>query len=87
MANFMKKQFLAYNNDAVENQVIAEQLKELSKGDLILENPDESMNTNLILKSFVIQPNKRPNKKNPKNNNNNKNKNQNYNQNQNRKKN
>ncbi|MBP5984229.1 MAG: DUF4290 domain-containing protein [Fluviicola sp.] len=87
MANFMKKQFLAYNNDAVENQVIAEQLKELSKGDLILENPDELMNTNLILKSFGIQPNKRPNKKNPKNNNNNKNKNQNYNQNQNRKKN
>lgn len=69
MANFMKKQFLAYNNDAVENHVIAQQLKDLSKGDLILENPDELMNTNLILKSFGIQPNKR-NKKNQKSNNN-----------------
>ena len=28
MANFMKKQFLAYNNDTVENHVIAQQLKE-----------------------------------------------------------
>lgn len=74
MANFMKKQFLAYNNDTVENHVIADQLKDLSQGDLILENPDELMNTNLILKSFGIQPNKRP-KKNQKNNNN-KNKNQ-----------
>lgn len=66
MANFMKKQFLAYNNDTVENHVIADQLKDLSQGDLILENPDELMNTNLILKSFGIQPNKRP-KKNQKN--------------------
>lgn len=41
MANFMKKQFLSYNNDTVENQVIADQLKELSKGELVLENPDE----------------------------------------------
>jgi hypothetical protein len=74
MANFMKKQYLAYNNDAVENHVIANQLKDLSNGDLILENPDELMNTNLILKSFGIQPNKRP-KKNQKNNNNNNHKN------------
>lgn len=66
MANFMKKQFLAYNNDTVENHVIANQLKELSQGALILENPDELMNTNQILKSFGLQPNKR-NKKNQKN--------------------
>lgn len=66
MANFMKKQFLAYNNDTVENHVIANQLKELSQGELILENPDELMNTNQILKSFGLQPNKR-NKKNQKN--------------------
>lgn len=66
MANFMKKQFLAYNNDTVENHVIANQLKELSQGALILENPDELMNTNQILKSFGLQPNKRP-KKNQKN--------------------
>jgi hypothetical protein len=74
MANFMKKQYLAYNNDAVENHVIANQLRDLSGGELILENPDELMNTNLILKSFGIQPNKRP-KKNQKTNNNNNHKN------------
>jgi len=54
MANFMKKQFLAYNNDTVENNVIANQLKELSKGALVLENPDELMNTNVLLKSMGI---------------------------------
>jgi len=54
MANFMKVQFLAYNNDAVENNVIAEQLKELSKGDLILENPDELVNTNTLLRSMGL---------------------------------
>lgn len=70
MANFMKKQFLAYNNDAVENDVIAQQLAELSNGELILENPDNLMQTNHILKSFGILPNKRT-KMNPKNNNNN----------------
>lgn len=67
MSNFMKKQYLAYNNDAVENHVIANQLKDLSQGTLILENPDELMNTNLILKSFGINSNKRNNKKNQKN--------------------
>jgi len=59
MANFMKKQFLAYNNDAVENNVIAQQLKELSKGELILENPDDLVNTNTILRSMGINQNKR----------------------------
>lgn len=59
MANFMKKQFLAYNNDAVENNVIAQQLSELSGGELVLENPETLMQTNQILKSFGITPNKR----------------------------
>jgi hypothetical protein len=58
----MKKQFLAYNNDAVENNVIAEQLKELSKGELILENPDELVNTNTILRSMGLNQNKWTNK-------------------------
>jgi hypothetical protein len=57
MANFMKKQFLAHNNDAVENNVIAQQLKELSKGELILENPDELINTNTILRSMGLGQN------------------------------
>jgi hypothetical protein len=59
LANFMKKQFLAYNNDAVENDVIAQQLAELSQGELILENPDSLMQTNQILKTFGLTPNKR----------------------------
>ena len=60
---------MSHNNDAVENHVIANQLRDLSQGELILENPDELMNTNLILKSFGIQPKKRPknNQKNQKN--------------------
>lgn len=57
MANFMKKQFLAYNNDAVENNVIAMQLKELSKGELVLENPDELVNTNTLLRSMGLNQN------------------------------
>lgn len=65
MANFMKKQFLAHNNDAVENNVIAQQLKELSKGELILENPDELVNTNTILRSMGIGQNQ--NKRNKQN--------------------
>lgn len=54
MANFMKVQFLAHNNDTVENNVIANQLKELSKGELILENPDELISTNVILKNMGV---------------------------------
>jgi hypothetical protein len=57
MANFMKKQYLSHNNDAVENNVIAGHLKELSDGELILENPDELINTNTILRSMGIGPN------------------------------
>jgi hypothetical protein len=52
MANFMKKQFLTYNNDTVENNVIAQQLSELSGGELQLDNPDNLMQTNHILKTF-----------------------------------
>ena len=79
MANFMKKQFLAHNNDAVENSVIAEQLRELSKGQLILENPDELVNTNTILRSMGLNQNTNKWSKN-------KNKNQGQNKNQNQKK-
>lgn len=52
MANFMKKLYLSHNNDAVENHVIAENLKELSEGELILENPDELMTTSTLLKTM-----------------------------------
>lgn len=63
MANFMKKQFLAYNNDTVENHVIAQQLKELSKGELILENPDDLVHTNTLLKTMGIGQNQQKNQR------------------------
>ena len=61
MANFMKKQFLVFNNDAVENNVIANQMSELSKKELILDNPEDMLSTNVILKSYGIQPNQNKN--------------------------
>ena len=63
MANFMKKQFLAYNNDTVENHVIAQQLKELSKGELILENPDDLVHTSTLLKTMGIGQNQQKNQR------------------------
>ena len=63
MGNFMKKQFLMHNNNAVENSMIAEQLSELSRGTLSLENPESLPSTNHLLKTLGIsnQPNRRPN--------------------------
>jgi len=63
MANFMKKQFLVFNNDAVENNVIVNQMSELSKKVLILDNPEELLSTNVILKSYNIQANQNNSKK------------------------
>ena len=54
MANFMKKLYLAHNNDAVENNVIADHLKELSKGQLVLENPDELVSTSTLLREMGL---------------------------------
>lgn len=54
MANFMKKQFLMHNNNAVENQVIVDQMSELSKGELKFENPDELTGTNQLLKTLGL---------------------------------
>ena len=54
MANFMKKQYLVHNNGAVENHVIAENLNELSNGDLTVDNPDELVSTNILLKTMGL---------------------------------
>ncbi|MCR9173410.1 MAG: DUF4290 domain-containing protein [bacterium] len=59
MGNFMKRQFLSHNNSAVENSVIAEQLKELSKGTLEIDNPDELITTKQMLKTITPQNNNR----------------------------
>jgi hypothetical protein len=58
MGNFMKKQFLIHNNNTVENHVIANQMRELSKGVLEIDNPDDDLtNTNQMLRSLGIQNN------------------------------
>lgn len=59
MGNFMKRQFLSHNNSAVENNVIAEQLNELSKGSLAIENPDDLITTKQMLKTITPQNNNR----------------------------
>ncbi|HNR85605.1 MAG: DUF4290 domain-containing protein [Crocinitomicaceae bacterium] len=70
MSNFMKYQYLAYNNNAVENHVIANQLKELSKGELTLDNPDEELvSTNSLLRQIGGNSNKNHSKNKKKNNN------------------
>ncbi|MFT5860000.1 MAG: hypothetical protein ACI865_002108 [Flavobacteriaceae bacterium] len=79
MGNFMKKQFLMHNNTAVENQVIADQLSELSGGKLTLEAPDELTSTNQLLRTLGLDNQSNNNKgannkgKNKNNNNNNNN--------------
>lgn len=67
MANFMKKQFLMHNNNAVENQVIVDQMSELSKGELKFENADELTGTNQLLKTLGLN-NRNNNNRNNRNN-------------------
>jgi len=67
LANLMKKLYISYNNETVENEVILEQLVELSKGKLQLSNPEELTATHQILKSIGAQTSnpqwkKKPNK-------------------------
>lgn len=52
LANLMKKLYISYNNEAVENEVILNQLVELSEGKLQLANPDELIATHQILRSI-----------------------------------
>jgi hypothetical protein len=54
MGNFMKLQFLAYNNDTVENNVIVNQLSELSGGELVIDNPDDLVHTNQVLRALGV---------------------------------
>jgi len=70
MAYFMKYQYLAHNNGAVENHVIANQLKELSRGELALDNPDELVSTNSLLRQMGGGNNRRNNNNNSKKKNN-----------------
>lgn len=56
LGNLLKKNYLMWHTENVENGAIAAHLKELSKGKLKLENPEQLMPTNQILKQFNITP-------------------------------
>ena len=72
MANFMKLQYLTHNNNAVENNVIAENIKELSNNELVLENPDDLISTNVMLRTIgQVKKTTRNNNNNNSNNNSN----------------
>ena len=61
----MKKQYLMHNNDTVDNNVISENLNELSEGNLKMENPDEDLiATSTLLKTLGINNNQKRNNKN-----------------------
>ncbi len=65
MGNFMKKQYLMHNNDTVDNNVISENLNELSEGNLKMENPDELLAaTSSLLKTLGINNTQKRNNKN-----------------------
>ena len=51
IANLMKRHFLTWNKATVERSLIAEQLKELSGGELILPEEAELVSSAEILKS------------------------------------
>ena len=73
MGNFMKKQYLVHNNTAVENALIAKQLKEMSNGKLDMENPEEGLvSTNQLLKTLGLNNNQNTNNNSRHKNNNNK---------------
>lgn len=77
LANFMKKQYLTYNREAVEDEQILNDLLEMSGGALTIENTIQLHSSNSILfrKNKGVSNGKFHN-----NNNNRKNKNQNQNQ-------
>jgi len=52
MANFMKYQYMVHNNGTVENNIIANQLYELSEEVLRIDNPNEIVSTNILLRQI-----------------------------------
>lgn len=57
LGNLMKKNYLLFHTENVENVAIANYLKQLSNGELILENPENLKHTRQILKEQGIQTN------------------------------
>jgi hypothetical protein len=59
LGNLMKKNYLNFHTDNVENKIIEQHLRELSKGKLQLKNSEEElMSTNQILRQFGVTPTK-----------------------------
>jgi molybdopterin converting factor small subunit len=54
LANLLKKNYLTFHTENVENGAIVQHLKELSKGKLKVENPESLTPTKQILKQFGI---------------------------------
>ncbi len=63
LANLMKKNYLMFHTENVENGAIASHLKELSKGKLKVENPEQLTSTKQILKQYNITAPSPKNKK------------------------
>lgn len=56
LGNLMKKNYLLFHTENVENGAIANYLKDLSEGTLTLENPEVLKHTRQIMKEHGIQP-------------------------------
>lgn len=61
LGNLLKRNYLAFHTENVENGAIASHLKELSKGELVLQHPEELKNTKTILKQVGDIPKKHNN--------------------------
>ena len=57
IANLMKRSYLSYNRDSVNEQMIVDQLKEMSGGELSLEETFKFQHTNDILASMPSRSN------------------------------
>lgn len=62
VANLMKRTYMVWAQNSVRDEVIANDLKTLSKGKLILENPEEKLaSAGKIAQQMGINPNQRSN--------------------------
>jgi len=62
----MKKNYLNFHTENVENRIIETHLSELSKGQLKIANPEELMSTNQILQQYGVTTSKPKQKGKPK---------------------
>ncbi|RFC53695.1 DUF4290 domain-containing protein [Brumimicrobium aurantiacum] len=58
LANLLKKNYLVFHTKNVENSAITSHLRELSKGELQLDDVNQLKSTNTILKSVGVVPKK-----------------------------